>query len=925
MANHRLINILVLLLIVTSVSGQVFKGYEAQKYSKNSKKIWLNSNDSTLKFIEFTENNKSIKTNRIQKLEDELNLSSEMTYSEIEKTKDNLGIEHTRNQQNYRGIPIEGGMYNLHSRNGNFQKANGEFFRIKNLDIKPRLNEADAFKKAKKFVNSKIFSWEVAGENIPKGKLVVLPVENSFCLAYKFDIYSIEPLSRKYVFVNALTGKILKVEDRIREHDALGTAVTKYNGSQNINSELYNYSYRLQENDRGNGIQTLNLSKSVNYSLAKDFTDNDNYWNTTANQDDAATNVHFAIEKTYDFFLNRFGRNSFDNNGGVIQNYIHYGSSYNNAFWDGNRLFFGDGDGTKYSALTSIEVVAHEFTHAVTQYTADLGYSGESGALNESFSDIFGAGIDYYSNPSSANFIIGEKVFINGAGFRNMSNPNQMNDPDTYNGNFWYTADGDNGGVHTNSGVQNFWFFLLCNGGSGINDLGKSYRVTAIGMEKALDVAYRNLTIYLTSNSDYEDARFYSIQAAIDLYGQCSDEVVAVTNAWYAVGVGEEFTYDIKTAFEVIQTTSVSSPFVVNFVNETNNATDYLWDFGDGNISTDNNPSFSYEESGLKNVTLIASNCHLSDTISKLILVTPPPSIEIDSQNFVIKIKQGSSEIRNFTIKNISDDGILNYSIQIFDLTGGYEHDSCLWLEINKSDNDLNPGNSDSIRLTINPSNLTSGVYSASLVVSNNDPTNSLMIIKVTLEVEDRESSISVFHIPDQVLFLTDTMKINISDYNFNISETNLIMNILNSDNAVANVELVNNQLVIYPLSIGKSVLTLYITEGSTLTSDTFNIEILKSETVQIKNNQPDHNLHKLDLYPNPVNEKLFFNLDIEEDGLTDLSIYTLTGEVVLNDTFEQASEMDHAVLNVNNLYPGIYILEVVCNNKRYTSKFIKE
>ena len=121
---------------------------------------------------------------------------------------------------------------------------------------------------------------------------------------------------------------------------------------------------------------------------------------------------------------------------------------------------------------------------------------------------------------------------------RNMANPNAENQPDTYLGDDWYTGTGDNGGVHFNSGVQNFWFYLLCNGGTGTNDLGNDYDVDSLGMEKASAIAYRTLTYYLTSASKYLDARLGSIQAAEDLYGTCSDEVNAVKHAWYAVGVG---------------------------------------------------------------------------------------------------------------------------------------------------------------------------------------------------------------------------------------------------------------------------------------------------------------------------------------------------------------------------------------------------
>ena len=148
---------------------------------------------------------------------------------------------------------------------------------------------------------------------------------------------------------------------------------------------------------------------------------------------------------------------------------------------------------------------------------------------------------DVKGHPSvgSGDWAIGEEIVPGGPGIRNMQNPNAFGDPDTYFGTFWAPLGGpDNGGVHTNSGVQNFWFYLLSEGGSGTNDNGDSYSVTGIGTTKAAAIAYRNLTVYLTPGSPYEDARHGSELAAEDLYGAGS-ELQAVKDAWDAVGVEE--------------------------------------------------------------------------------------------------------------------------------------------------------------------------------------------------------------------------------------------------------------------------------------------------------------------------------------------------------------------------------------------------
>ena len=121
-----------------------------------------------------------------------------------------------------------------------------------------------------------------------------------------------------------------------------------------------------------------------------------------------------------------------------------------------------------------------------------------------------------------------------------MSNPNLKNQPDTYVGDMWYAGSDDSGGVHTNSGVQNFWFYLLCKGGSGVNDHDVNYSVQSIGMDAAVKIAYRNLTEYLSYNSDYLDSRIGSLLATADLYGKNSAIYQEVDKAWDAVGVIDE-------------------------------------------------------------------------------------------------------------------------------------------------------------------------------------------------------------------------------------------------------------------------------------------------------------------------------------------------------------------------------------------------
>lgn len=272
-----------------------------------------------------------------------------------------------------------------------------------------------------------------------------------------------------------------------------------------------------------------------------------------------ALDVHWGMEKTYDFFLSVFSRNSYDGNGSVIQNYLNppltsqqVAQWPNNAFALNppyNKMVYGMGDGANNSPLVGLDVEGHEFTHMVINYNGNGGlvYQGESGALNESFADIFGTCIEFYSGVNP-DWLIGEDFSISAPFMRSMSNPKLANQPDTYNSgsqNYWYPPNcgvpGDSNdycGVHINSGVQNKWFYLLSVGGSGVNDKGDSYTVNGITIQKAQRIAYRNLTTYLTPNATYWDAYQGSLQATADLYGAASPEYFSVRQAWYAVGIG---------------------------------------------------------------------------------------------------------------------------------------------------------------------------------------------------------------------------------------------------------------------------------------------------------------------------------------------------------------------------------------------------
>lgn len=482
------------------------------------------------------------------------------------------GIEARKLQQYYNGIKVEFNEIVIVSKNGRVRTINGKGLNINNLDINPKLSENEALIYLLKKIGAERYAWEdesyekliktdendINATNYPKGELVIMD-RNLFddtvepILVYKLEVYAIKPLSKSFYYVDASNGEII-LEDAIIKH-IQGTAQTRYSGQRIIETQYSGNSYRLRDYTRGSGIETYNMNRGTNYLNAIDFTDNDNIWTSTeyhnSNKDDAALDAHWGAEKTYDYFLQTHNRNSYNNNGGVLKNYVHADLvgmgflSNDNAFWDGQRMTYGDGQ-YSFDPLTSIDVIAHEIGHGVCSSSANLLYQGESGAINEGLSDIWGAMVEYYADPTKQTYLIGEEITLNGGPLRSMSNPNSRNQPDTYGGTYWLNPNcgtpsnaNDKCGVHTNSGILNYWFYLLSEGGSGTNDIGNAFTINSIGKEKAAKIIYRAETVYFTSTTTYSQARLLTIQAAEDLYGESSIESSMVCLSWYAVGLGD--------------------------------------------------------------------------------------------------------------------------------------------------------------------------------------------------------------------------------------------------------------------------------------------------------------------------------------------------------------------------------------------------
>ena len=610
--------------ITTTLEITVSSFANAQKVAfPNSLEIVSYSKETNLpNFIKLKEGKQITANNFTAWASVTLNLPKNSSFKPYETFNDLLGYSHTRYKQYVNNLPIEGTMLISHSNNDKITAINGDYVQQLQSTYTTNITEAKALQYALKKVNATRYMWQGnSNDNVfnkqrstyyPKGELVVVHkrgadyTAKNMRLAYKFNIYAQQPLYKANVCIDATTGEFLSEEQLIHTGDVVGTSITKYSGTVTMTSDNVGAGqYELHETGRGNGITTRNQQNTTSGADIA-FTSASSTWTTTGT-DQAATDAHWGAEMAYDYYKNKHNRNSIDNAGFALTSYVHYDVNLVNAFWDGVEMVYGDGNPSQgFDIMTALDVCGHEITHGLVTYSAALsgGGMGEPDALNEGFADIFGTSIEAFARPSQNDWLMGADIMASGSGLRNLKNPKLRNDPDTYLGTNWDPA----GEPHKNATPVGHWYYLLCQGGSGTNDINNTYTVTGITIAKAEKIAFRGLTVYGTPSTSYADARTYTIQAATDLYGVCSAELQATTNAWYAIGVGAAFVGAAPAPAFTANTTICALPANIQFMNTSVGATTYTWNFGDGSAtSTATSPSHSYTTAGTYTVTLTAS------------------------------------------------------------------------------------------------------------------------------------------------------------------------------------------------------------------------------------------------------------------------------------------------------------------------------
>jgi thermolysin len=468
---------------------------------------------------------------------------------------DELRMAHTRVRQTVQGIPVWEGEAIVHLKaDGSLSTVTDSLKESIAVNTQPNFGGKEAIQYATRMFKG--------GDNLiaqSEADLWIFRADDRDHLVWRVRIDNsndqFKP-SMPVVFIDAQTG------DKVYGYDNLqtGTGPSRYSGTVTINTSVSGTTYYMEDLTRKQG--TFNMNNTGNTSTGTGgtqsrYTDTDDVWNTTAQQ--AGVDAHYGAAKTFDYYQNVHGRNGIDGNSGpgtttaaansaisLLVSRVHFGASYNNAFWNGSNMTYGDGDGSQFTPLTTIDICGHEMTHGVTERTAALTYASESGALNESWSDIMGSMVELYADGgvvSADTWKIGEDAYTpgtSGDALRSMSNPNSVGDPDHYSVRVYQGActpsnANDQCGVHTNSSISNHAYYLIAAGGT---NRVSGIAVTGIGTSAAERIFYRALTVYMTASTNFAGARTATLSAATDLYGTGSTQYNGVAQGWCAVGVG---------------------------------------------------------------------------------------------------------------------------------------------------------------------------------------------------------------------------------------------------------------------------------------------------------------------------------------------------------------------------------------------------
>ncbi len=424
---------------------------------------------------------------------------------------DKIGETHLRFQQEYNNLEVWGCQTIVHFKDDHtIYLVGGQTIATPSINTIPSMSELDAASIA----SDEIKTIHPNDSLETDSKLLIYPGDGNPSLAYLVTVTSpTDGGVRWRVFVDAQDGHIVhKFNDIQNDGPDIGTGIDVLGNTDTLN--IYNSGGQYQLRDV---THTGAISTYYDYYGAHVIStdpNGDKVWNDNASQKKFVSG-HYYTDSTYNYYISTFGRDSYDGAGSDIPVNMLPDPGYNNAYWNGQALNFGEGDGVAYKPFSgALDVVAHELTHAVTEYngTGGLIYEFQSGALNESFSDVMAAMVD------RDDWTMGEDIalYTTNPFIRSLENPSLKGQPNTMDQYHWLGIDSDNGGVHTNSGISNHAAYIAS-------------EMFGLGRSKVEQIWYRTLTTYLTPTTGFHFWAAMTLQATADLYS--ASDVNAMYNA----------------------------------------------------------------------------------------------------------------------------------------------------------------------------------------------------------------------------------------------------------------------------------------------------------------------------------------------------------------------------------------------------------
>jgi bacillolysin len=457
-----------------------------------------------------------------------------LTHTEV----DSLAMTHARFQQQTHGVPVVGAETMVHyDARGVLTSLDTMYVPdLDGLDVQPGFDAKLAVDVATADAVSTMKSVDASALTPSSGKLVVFALnDRPATLAYEVTVRAVFG-SEPAIWVTTIDAKTGEIIDRFNNLQTIeGSGVGVDGTTKKLQVSTVSGGFSLTDTSRGVTIRTHDAQGAqvtADQGAAVLTSTSSTSWDTADPGAGAAVDAHFNAGLVYDYYKKVHARNAIDGAGGTMVSTAHFGTAFDNAFWDGSSMSYGDG-GAVFKPLSSgLDVVAHEFTHGVTERTSALRYQNQSGALNESVSDIFGVFIEHAFKPNEVNnWKMGEAI-ANAGALRDFKNPAAGRQPDHMT-KFVQTQQ-DMGGVHINSGIPNNAAFLMTMGGS--NPTSKTGPQFGIGWEKSEKLWFRTNTKYLTQTATFAAAAQATMQAAKDL-ALTDNEQNIVDCAWKAVGV----------------------------------------------------------------------------------------------------------------------------------------------------------------------------------------------------------------------------------------------------------------------------------------------------------------------------------------------------------------------------------------------------